>query len=204
MAPEASVRMPPMGDHCMFPEVELRNTASPLPGQVALYRFYDPHEALLYVGISNDPRRRWKEHAQEKSWYPRVRHQALTWYDSEPEARRAETRAIRRERPQFNVAGAIRPERARFTFRPHRWACFAWAWVDSLLLLTCLLLVIPPTPFLRKVLIPFFLAVTFMAPVVSGTALLVIGAPWLRRFAAWIERNSISYPGTPDANSTRG
>src|ERR1700733_9621020 len=90
-------------------------------GRTALYRFYDNRETLLYVGISNDPRRRQSEH-KKKPWYPHVRHQATTWYDTEREARRAETRAIRRECQEFNVAGAVRPASARFTIHIARWA----------------------------------------------------------------------------------
>src|SRR5260370_1126197 len=77
--------------------------------RTALYRFYDATENLLYVGITNDPWRRWRQHVQEKSWYPQVKHQAVTWYDSRIAAEVAEHVAIRCERPRFNVAGAVRP-----------------------------------------------------------------------------------------------
>jgi predicted GIY-YIG superfamily endonuclease len=40
--------------------------------RTALYRFYDEHENLLYVGISNDPWRRWREHVYDKQWYPQA------------------------------------------------------------------------------------------------------------------------------------
>jgi predicted GIY-YIG superfamily endonuclease len=79
----------------------------------ALYRFYDARETLLYVGITSDPWRRWREHVREKSWYPQVKHQSVTWYDTERQARKAEDRAIRKERPQFNIAGALRPPDVR-------------------------------------------------------------------------------------------
>ena len=47
----------------------------------ALYRFYDAREELLYVGITDEPWRRWREHVRTKPWYPRVKHQAITWYE---------------------------------------------------------------------------------------------------------------------------
>jgi hypothetical protein len=77
--------------------------------RTALYRFYDASENLLYVGITNDPWRRWRQHVQEKSWYPQVKHQAVTWYDSRIAAEAAEYAAIRCQHPRFNVAGAVRP-----------------------------------------------------------------------------------------------
>jgi predicted GIY-YIG superfamily endonuclease len=77
--------------------------------RTALYRFYDASENLLYVGITNDPWRRWRQHVQEKSWYPQVKHQAVTWYDSRIRAEVAEQVAIRCEHPRFNIAGALRP-----------------------------------------------------------------------------------------------
>jgi predicted GIY-YIG superfamily endonuclease len=77
--------------------------------RTALYRFYDADEKLLYVGITNDPWRRWRQHVQEKPWYPQVKHQAVTWYDTRIAAEIAEHVAIRREHPRFNIAGAVRP-----------------------------------------------------------------------------------------------
>ena len=77
--------------------------------RTALYRFYDADERLLYVGITNDPWRRWRQHVLEKSWYPQVKHQAVTWYDNRTAAEVAEYVAIRCEYPRFNIAGAVRP-----------------------------------------------------------------------------------------------
>jgi predicted GIY-YIG superfamily endonuclease len=187
------------GDDCMYPAGELRATASPLPGQVALYRFYDVHEGLLYVGISNDPRRRWKEHAQTKPWYRQVRHQALTWYGTEWEARSAESLAIRQESPQFNIAGAIRPPRARFTIRPHRWALFGWFWMYAATGVMYVVAFTRPTPLLLAVLPPVTEAVAAMMALSALAALVVSGAPQIRRFGSWIERNSVAYhkKGTP-------
>ena len=78
-------------------------------GRHALYRFYDDRENLLYVGITDDPWRRWREHVRIQPWYPQVKHQAVTWYEGKIAAEVAERIAIRRERPRFNIAGAVRP-----------------------------------------------------------------------------------------------
>jgi hypothetical protein len=77
--------------------------------RTALYRFYGTDETLLYVGITDDPWRRWREHVQTQPWYPLVKHQAITWYEDRLAAEIAERVAIRRERPRFNIAGAVRP-----------------------------------------------------------------------------------------------
>lgn len=77
--------------------------------RTALYRFYDADEKLLYVGITDDPWRRWREHVRDKPWYPQVKHQAVTWYDARTAAEVAEYVAIRCEGPRFNIAGAVRP-----------------------------------------------------------------------------------------------
>jgi len=37
-------------------------------GRHALYRFYDDRENLLYVGITDDPWRRWREHVLTQPW----------------------------------------------------------------------------------------------------------------------------------------
>lgn len=101
----------------------------------ALYRFYDRRERLLYVGISNDPWRRWREHVRTQPWYPSVQHQAVTWYESEDLARAAETAAIHDERPRFNIAGAVRPVRSGHRREVAEKSCTAWLITAALLLL---------------------------------------------------------------------
>lgn len=86
--------------------------------RTALYRFYDADVKLLYVGITNDPWRRWREHVREQPWYPQVKHQAVTWYESKFTAERAERAAIRCEHPQFNLAGADEPIPEELPARP--------------------------------------------------------------------------------------
>jgi predicted GIY-YIG superfamily endonuclease len=160
-----------------------------VPGQsVAVYRFYDRHEELLYVGISNDPRRRWKQHAKEKTWYPQVRHQTVTWYDSERAARRAESAAIRQERPHFNIAGAIRPPRARFAFQLRTIVTVAALWLYAGPALSSL-----PVgfPVLKPVVVPCA-EIAFLTSVPVGLIMLAaVAGPFLRRSGAWLERNTV-------------
>jgi hypothetical protein len=169
-------------------------------GRTALYRFYDHREALLYVGISNDPWRRRAEHAQAKPWYPRVRHQAVSWYDTEREARAAEIRAIRKECPEFNVAGAVRPSPSRFAIHPTWWAgTGATFYVISMIMVFGVIYM----PSARAVLVPCTFAMEALAPATLLVAMALVAAPWLKRLAAWIERNS-TYPAQTSLRPTRG
>lgn len=71
-----------------------------------LYRHYDPTGRLLYVGITNDYRRRCAQHADDKPWWQLVdpgRSTCQTW-PNRAAAELAEVEAIRSERPVFNIA----------------------------------------------------------------------------------------------------
>lgn len=165
---------------------------TPSAGQVAVYRFYDARERLLYVGISNDPRRRWAEHALTKPWYPQVRHQAVTWYGSEKKARAVEARAIRRDRPAFNVAGALRPPHTRLTIQavPTVNAGVAWVLISQVIGITgCIV------PGLHVLVIPA--AVSMFAATLA--TFLVLGAPQISRAGSWLERTFTR----PDPKDTR-
>lgn len=77
-------------------------------GWVALYRFYDTADQLLYVGITSAPSSRWAHHRHfaEGTWWSSAVRKRVRWYATRAEAARAETDAIRREAPLWNVAGA--------------------------------------------------------------------------------------------------
>lgn len=74
----------------------------PAPGYTALYRFYDAAGALLYIGICGEPLKRWYTHAG-KEWWPEVETFRVIWLPSRAEAEKAETEAIRVERPRHNI-----------------------------------------------------------------------------------------------------
>lgn len=74
----------------------------PAPGHVALYRFFDADGALLYVGICDEPVKRWYSHA-DKWWWPQVERFHVLWLPSRNEALARETEAIRTEKPLHNV-----------------------------------------------------------------------------------------------------
>lgn len=71
--------------------------------KTALYRLFNADDRLLYVGISNDPKVRWKQHLGDKSWAPDVVMRVIEWYESRSAALLAEIKAIKNERPEHNV-----------------------------------------------------------------------------------------------------
>lgn len=73
-----------------------------------LYRVYDAADALLYVGITNDPAERFGAHAFRKHWWHEAVRISLEHFDSREACARAELAAIRSEQPRHNVVGAVR------------------------------------------------------------------------------------------------
>lgn len=84
--------------------------------RLAVYRFYDAGDALLYVGVTKNFGLRWQRHASAKPWWPEVQRQTVDWYD-EAEALRVEVEAIEREKPLHNVATTNTHYRARRNYQ---------------------------------------------------------------------------------------
>lgn len=57
------------------------------PASVAVYRFYNDTGALLYVGITSNPKTRFARHAEAQPWWWEVASWLLDWYGSREEAR---------------------------------------------------------------------------------------------------------------------
>lgn len=70
-------------------------------GRTALYRLYKADGELLYIGISNNPEKRWRFHAADKPWWHWVARRDVTWLDSRQEALDVEEQATLKERPRF-------------------------------------------------------------------------------------------------------
>ena len=73
--------------------------------ELALYRFYNDGGQLLYVGITNDPPRRMKQHTDTKTWWSQVRGMTVDWYPDRASVLAAEKRAINVENPLHNIQG---------------------------------------------------------------------------------------------------
>lgn len=76
---------------------------------VAVYRLYNTAGALLYVGISDHPRRRFGDHAESQPWWGDVASWEVVWSPNRLAAAAEELRAIHHEVPAFNAAGVPLP-----------------------------------------------------------------------------------------------
>jgi predicted GIY-YIG superfamily endonuclease len=91
------------------PKAQERPPAPPVPQsspQTWLYRLFDVQDRLLYVGITRDLHKRMAQHAGDKPWWHLVDRRTIRVYTRRELAADAETEAIRRERPLFNIAKA--------------------------------------------------------------------------------------------------
>jgi predicted GIY-YIG superfamily endonuclease len=71
-----------------------------------LYRFYDVAGKLLYVGITSNPRLRFAQHRKLKPWWNDIATREIVHYRSRAELAAAEIKAIKKERPLYNIAHA--------------------------------------------------------------------------------------------------
>lgn len=74
-----------------------------LAGVTELYRCFDYDNKLLYVGISMSSLVRMAAHSDESSWFCAVSRIEIERFPSRRMAAEMERRAIREERPMFNV-----------------------------------------------------------------------------------------------------
>ncbi|MET7900365.1 GIY-YIG nuclease family protein [Streptomyces sp. NPDC005355] len=90
------------------------------PIRTALYRCFDADEELLYVGISNDPANRWRQHQSTATWWRDVTMRTVEWYDDRPSAEAAERKAIQTECPRHNVIHRPKTKPGRIAVNPSR------------------------------------------------------------------------------------
>jgi hypothetical protein len=83
------------------------------PDSHAVYRFFNVPGALLYVGISANPKVRFGQHSHNKGWWPEVARWQVEWFASKADAEAEEARAIVDEMPAFNLLGAPEPGQKR-------------------------------------------------------------------------------------------
>ena len=75
--------------------------------RTTLYRSFDEHGALLYVGISHSAMHRLSQHRAKSIWHKQCVHVELEHFDSRKKASEAEKIAIERELPMFNIQGKV-------------------------------------------------------------------------------------------------
>ena len=74
-------------------------------GPTDVYKLYDRHGELLYVGVSLSVAQRMGQHRQGKSWWRQVARIEVTHASSRQVALFMELALIRACRPRYNVAG---------------------------------------------------------------------------------------------------
>lgn len=78
------------------------------PDSVAVYQLFNDAGALLYVGITSNPKVRFIQHAADKPWWWQVASWHVDWYPNRERAAEAEAAMIRNRLwlPAYNIAGA--------------------------------------------------------------------------------------------------
>jgi GIY-YIG catalytic domain len=71
-------------------------------GRAAVYRLYDAGGALLYIGATSEPGRRFSQHKGTKPWWSDVARHTIEWHETEQDALTAEAGAILAEHPLHN------------------------------------------------------------------------------------------------------
>lgn len=82
-----------------------------------VYRAYDEHDLLLYVGCSRVPEKRIQQHRYTSKWFPRMARLVEEWHPTFHIARAVERAAIDTEQPEFNVSPAEHARRILATKR---------------------------------------------------------------------------------------
>lgn len=75
-----------------------------MTGRTAVYRLFDASDVLLYIGVTDNPDRRFASHEALKPWWPDVARKAIEWHDTRDLAEAAEDEAIQAEHALYNVA----------------------------------------------------------------------------------------------------
>jgi hypothetical protein len=83
--------------------VELASALLEADSVTTLYRFFDHHGDLLYVGIAANPSKRFNQHNSKKPWWIEVAEIKLEHFPTRAEALEAERNAIRDELPAHNI-----------------------------------------------------------------------------------------------------
>lgn len=86
------------------------NSETRPPGMAScVYRIYDRNHVLLYVGMSVNPRGRFRAHSMDKDWWKDTHHCSLTWYPDLRTTELAEHIGIYEGAPIHNLRGRTLP-----------------------------------------------------------------------------------------------
>lgn len=97
-----------------------------------VYRAYDADDRLIYVGATGNIERRLSNHRSTSWWSSLARRVEVERHPAMPDALRAETEAIRTERPAFNMQHVARDWRQPLQLADGELrACQEWLAVNS-------------------------------------------------------------------------
>lgn len=110
----------------------------------SVYRFYNEHDLLLYVGITSQGTQRFTQHRAEKDWWPEVSRIEVENFQTREEALHRETEIIRQECPLYNrKAGRLvsdpfwgtrwrvflgGPAHRKIDSGDYEWRLYLWQW----------------------------------------------------------------------------
>lgn len=100
-----------------------------LSAPCALYRLFGDAGELLYVGITNHPRARFRAHAKNR-WWLDVERIEVEWFDHRSPAEDAERVAIWQEHPRYNRQNLVLEQ---YKPRPDARACATLPIYDAML-----------------------------------------------------------------------
>ena len=84
-------------------ELAKRKEAQYLARRSYVYRMWDKDGVLLYIGKSNKPLDRWKQHHRDKPWFEQATRFEYEPHEDEAAAYAAEREAIKTEHPLYNI-----------------------------------------------------------------------------------------------------
>ncbi|MBB4931872.1 putative GIY-YIG superfamily endonuclease [Lipingzhangella halophila] len=91
-------------------EVALPRTSR---GETLLYRYYDEHDVLLYVGVSANLMARQTNHEADSTWMDFAARSTIERFTARADAESAERTAIEEHQPLFNIEHNEHPDRIR-------------------------------------------------------------------------------------------
>lgn len=91
------------------------------PSNQTLYRFFNSNNELLYVGITNNPFNRFSGHSKDKNWFSEIAYSTFEHYPNRLAVDKAETAAIKAEKPKYNKAKVDGFEKAQDHFKKIRY-----------------------------------------------------------------------------------
>ncbi len=78
------------------------------PDSVAVYELLNEADALLYVGITHNPKARFAQHAESKRWWWEVATWNIEWHVDREAALKVEAAVIYGRYPAYNLIGTFR------------------------------------------------------------------------------------------------